>query len=178
MIFLKKSINKIIIIIILILLISILYLHFTREKEYIKSFDNGTKIIKIYSNKNIKSIYQKIEEENNNDKIKKILNKNGVDKFILNNNGNITAGKHYSNEKYLVSLIYDDKIEDIVQLENESMYIYEKDNFFVVAINDTLKKAEEDVVDYLSSKKLNEDKSVYVIDEDKNMTINFKKHIK
>jgi len=177
MIFLKENINKIIFIVILILLFVIFYLNLSREKEYIKSF-NDTKIIKIYTNKNAEKIYPRIENENDNDKIKKILNEYGIDKFILNNNGKITAGEHYNSDKYLVSIVMDNEIKDIVSIENESMYIYETDNTLIAAINKTMKDAEKDIAHYLTQEKLDERKTIYVIKENKNMTDKFKKYIK
>jgi len=177
MIFLKKHINKIILIIIIFLLLLVFYSYLTREKEYIKTF-NDMITIKVYTDKNPDKIFSLIEKEYNSDVIKKILIKNDVEKFIINNDGNITAGKHYNNKKYLVSIIKENKVEDIVMLENESMFVYEDEEILIAAINDTLKKAEDDITKYLSNKELSEKKKLYIIDENKKITKQFEVHIK
>ena len=177
--FLKKNINYIIFAIIVILMIIVVVLYFSKEKEVIKTFKNeGTQVLKIYTNKNPDKIFKKIGDENNSDKIVKILKENGVEKFILNNNGSVTAGTHYSGGKYAVSIVKNNKVTDIVYLENESLYINEDDNNLAAAINKSYNEAKKDAEELLEKKEIKTDNPVYLIkDKTKTMSSSFKQYL-
>lgn len=178
--FLKENLNFIIFGIILILLVVIIFLYFFKEKEIIKTFNNdGVQMIKIYTNKNADKIFSKIEKETDSNKISTMLRNEGVDKFIINNNGAITAGKHYDGDKYLVSLVKKDKVVDIVRLENESLFVSEKDDILVAVIHKDLSKAKTISNKCLDDKQVDESYAVYLIDgSNKKMTKKFENHLK
>ena len=178
--FLKQNINYIILAIILILLIVIAILYFTKEKESVTTFKNdGIQLVKIYTNKNANKIFKKIENENNTNDIVKILENEDVSKYIINNNGIITAGNHYGDGKYSVSIIKDGKATDIVYLKNETLYILEDDDALAAAINKDYDKAKETASETLENKEVNEEYASYLIVNDKKMmTNNFKKYLK
>ena len=55
-------------------------------------------------------------------KVSEYLEKNNINKYIINEDGNIIAGKRYGKEKYIVSINNSDgKIIDFAYLENKSM---------------------------------------------------------
>jgi len=50
------------------------------------------------------------------------LNQKEINQYLINEDGNISAGKHYNNQKYAISInTKSNKILDIVYLENKSM---------------------------------------------------------
>ena len=178
--FLKKNINYIILVIIFILLIIIGVLYFTKEKESVVTFKNdGVRLLKIYTNKNENKIFKKIENITDTNEIVKTLKKEGISKYIINNNGVITAGNHYGDGKYSVSIIKDGKVMDIVYLENETLYIVEDNDSLAASINKDYEKAKEEANKVLENKGLNEDAASYLIENNnKKMTKTFKKYLK
>lgn len=178
--FLKKNINYIILVIIFILLIIIGVLYFTKEKESVVTFKNdGVRLLKIYTNKNENKIFKKIENITDTNEIVKTLKEEGISKYIINNNGVITAGNHYGDGKYSVSIIKDGKVMDIVYLENETLYIVEDNDSLAASINKDYEKAKEEANKVLENKGLNEDAASYLIENNnKKMTKTFKKYLK
>lgn len=53
-----------------------------------------------------------------------------IEKYIINENGNITAGKRYSDKKYMISLNIPDEnnLIKVINLENEALAIYNSKN--------------------------------------------------
>ncbi len=178
--FLKQNINYIIFAIIFILLIIIFFLYSTKEKESISTFKNdGIQLVKIYTNKNANKIFKKIEKEKDTNNIIKILNDEGVSKYIINNNGIVTAGNHYGDGKYSVSIIKDGKVTDIVYLKNETLYIVEEDNSLAASIDKDYNKAKENANQIIKNKELKEENASYLIENNKKtMTKKFKKYLK
>lgn len=178
--FLKKNINYIILVIIFILLIIIGILYFTKEKESIVTFKNdGVRLLKIYTNKNENKIFKKIENITDTNEIVKTLKEEGISKYIINNNGVITAGTYYGDGKYSVSIIKDGKVMDIVYLENETLYIVEDNDSLAASINKDYEKAKEEANKVLENKELNESVASYLIENNnKKMTKKFKKYLK
>lgn len=178
--FLKKNINYIILVIIFILLIIIGILYFTKEKESIVTFKNdGVRLLKIYTNKNENKIFKKIENITDTNEIVKTLKEEGISKYIINNNGVITAGNHYGDGKYSVSIIKDGKVMDIVYLENETLYIVEDNDSLAASINKDYEKAKKEANKALENKEQNESVASYLIENNnKKMTKKFKKYLK
>lgn len=90
-------------------------------------------------------------------KVEEYLQKNNIDKYIINEDGNIITGKGINKEKYKVSIMYQNKLLAIAKLENESMAT--KGN------TDTFKPY---MVNPLTSTKHKENKMVVVIHKDIN----------
>lgn len=133
---------------IIILLIIFLICQRTGIKEYSKTYKyfNHSIVLKIYENKNIFDNVDKIfkKSDNNVQAINDVVNflkKNNIDKYIINDNGDITAGRHYKNDKFKISINYDNSVLDIVSIKNESM-VTRKDCTYkmVVVIGGDLKK--------------------------------------
>lgn len=177
--FLKKNLNYLIFGIIVILLILVIYIYVTKEKEVIKTFRNdGVQMVKIYTNKNPDKILAAISKETDSDKMAKKLEKMGVSKFIINNNGAITAGKHYSDGKYAVSIVKKNRVTDVVYLENESLYISQKDDVLSASIAKSYKQAKENATKLLKDGNIKVTSAVYLIDEkNKKMSKSFKKYL-
>lgn len=138
--------NYIIFGIITILLLFIL-LTSNKTKEYIKSFEYFDEVItiKLYSDKKVDKIWNGIDkickkkQENGAlvvMDIEKYLIENNITTYLINENGNITAGDHYNNSKYKISLTDNNgKLIDIVYLKNTSMAVFrdsKSDNFITV----------------------------------------------
>ncbi len=51
----------------------------------------------------------------------KYLKKEGITKYLISDDGDISAGDYYQKGKYRVSISYNNKLLNIVSLENESM---------------------------------------------------------
>ncbi len=49
------------------------------------------------------------------------LKENNIDKFLISDDGDISAGQHYSSNSYKVSISYEDEVLEIATIENESM---------------------------------------------------------
>lgn len=173
-----KYINRVICVIITILLILICFINLTKEKEYIKNINENI-LVKIYTNQNGTKILKDLKRETDSDVIAEKLKNQKVPKFIINNKGNITAGKHYNNGKYVVSIIRDDNVIDFVYLENETLYLKENGVYFVSTIAKTFKEAKEIAKTILKEKKIDEKYKIYFMEKDKkNISQAFKNRIK
>lgn len=170
------KINYIIFSIVLILMCLSIFLLIFRDKEIIKTLNENI-TVKLYTNKSEK-IIDKIKDTKDSDEIASILKKENVDKFIINNNGNITAGKHYDNGKYLVSLLHNNNLLDIIELENESLYVINEKDFYVAVISKNIKSAKAVALD-VKNGILDENKKIYIYkNEKKEVTKSFNKYIK
>ncbi len=95
-------------------------------------------------------------------KVETYLKEHGIDKYIINEDGNIIAGKRYDNNKFKISINdTNGAILDIVTLENQSMAVKGNTSVFKAYM-----------VNPLTSKKEGESKIVAVIADDIN-TANF-----
>ncbi len=90
--------------------------------------------------------------------VKKYLEENGVDKYIINEDGNIIAGNHYNNDKYKVSIT--DASGNLVEI------VYLKGKAMATKGNTTTFKPY--MVNPLTSSKMKENKLVSVISDDLN----------
>ena len=149
----KKIIDKrnyIILLVILFLIIWILF--FSKNKAYIESFNYEDEVItfSVYDKVNHKKLtadinniykedvdfddlkdiakkmdtdYESIKVSYVTDMVLDYFKENGIEKYIINESGNIIAGKHYNNEKYKVSISNPttDEVIGIAILENKAM---------------------------------------------------------
>ena len=67
----------------------------------------------------------------------KYFDKSGIKKYLINEDGNVSAGKRYSDDKYSVSVMNpkNGDILKIVKLENESMVTVKDDKNLVSVIH-------------------------------------------
>lgn len=126
--FILDKINYIILLIIIILLFWIFNID---KNAFINSYKykDGLITIKIYNDvdssvsKKIKKIVDTSDEPGY--KITNLIinyfKERKIDKYIINENGNITTGKRYGKNKYKISINSDDGILKIVNVENESV---------------------------------------------------------
>ncbi len=56
------------------------------------------------------------------------LKENNIDKYLISDNGDISAGNYYTDGSYKVSISYEDEILDIASFENKSMITRSNDN--------------------------------------------------
>ncbi len=168
----KKIIDKrnyIILLVILFLIIWILF--FSKNKAYIESFNYEGEVItfSVYDKVNhkkltadinniykedvdfddLKDIAKKMDTDYESIKVSYVIDmvldyfkENGIKKYIINESGNIIAGKHYNNGKYKVSISNPntDEVIGIAILENKAMAT-ENDGLYdsvVVICNDNL----------------------------------------
>ncbi|MBQ9011501.1 MAG: FAD:protein FMN transferase [Bacilli bacterium] len=91
-------------------------------------------------------------------KIKKYLEKNGIDSYIINEEGNIITGSHYNKSKYKISITdVDGKLVDIVNLKNMNM-----------AIKGNVSEYKPYMFNSISGEKVLNNKLVVVVDKDLN----------
>lgn len=172
------KINYIIFSIIFLLIVLIVFLNITKEKEIIKTLESNI-TVKLYTNKKENEIIKKINKITDSDLLSSTLEKEGITKYIFNNNGNISAGNYYKKGKYSVSLIYKENLLEIIKLKNECLYIKSEDDFYIAVIDKTMKNAKKTLDNYLKTNKLDENKKIYVFkDDEKKFTKKFEKHIK
>lgn len=126
-----------------------------KEYNFKTNIDNlNTKDKNTLTNINIDSIIGSYATN----KVKEYLEENGITKYIINEDGNIIAGKYYNEGKYAVSINKNESdVIDIVYLENESM-----------AIKGNTKTFKPYMVNPITSKKNEENKIVAVIAKDLN----------
>lgn len=125
-----------------------------RNRTFIESFDLNDKVLTviIYEKIDVKKVTNNIEKicnkwEKKKEKVnylnsyavKEIIryfNKSGIKKYLINEDGNVSAGKRYSKDKYSVSILNpeNEDILKIVKLENESMITVKDDNNSVSVI--------------------------------------------
>lgn len=90
-------------------------------------------------------------------KVEDYLKRNKIDKYIINEDGNIITGKGINNEKYKISIMYQDKLLAIANLENKSMATKGNVNTFKTYM-----------INPITSTKHKENKMIVVIHEDIN----------
>lgn len=150
--------NYIIFFIIIVLIVRLMSMVKSRS-VYVKSYSYGDEIItiNIYNhidekkvNKDLKKIYASYEKNKilgylTTDKVLEYFKTKKIDKYIINEGGNITVGKRYSRNKYKISIINPDnnKILKIVNLENESMATINNNYDVLTVISDDNIKANE-----------------------------------
>lgn len=150
----KKIIEKRNYIILIIIIVLLFWIFNNKNKTFVESFDLNDKVLTVI-------IYEKIDDKKVINKIEKIcdkwekskkkvnylnsyavkelidyFNKTGIKKYLINEDGNISAGKRYKNDKYSVSILNpkNGDILRIVKLENESMVTVKDDNNSVSVI--------------------------------------------
>lgn len=137
-----------------------------KSKVYVDTFKFDKNVITVmiydtidtkYVKKNIEDIcqkdYKKIDKNVTNDdlysgyvaiKIEKFLKDNNINKYIINENGDITVGKRYNNKPYKISINdVNNKVLKIVNLENENIStIRDNNNSISIIGKDTIKNKE------------------------------------
>lgn len=68
---------------------------------------------------------------------------NNIKKYIVNQNGDITVGKRYNKDKYKISLLDNEKLMNILKLENKSVATRKSGKFKSYMVNPKTSKKEE-----------------------------------
>ncbi len=68
---------------------------------------------------------------------------NNIKKYIVNQNGDITVGKRYNKDKYKISLLDNEKLMNILKLENKSVATRKNGKFKSYMVNPKTSKKEE-----------------------------------
>lgn len=157
---------------IIILLVIFLICQRIGIKEYAKTYEyfDHKITLKIYENKNIFNDVDKILKKSDNSvnavkKIQKYLKTKKIDKYIINDNGDITAGKHYKRDKFKISINYENDVLDIVEIKNESM-VTRKDCTYkmIVIIGKDIVKTTKKAEEFCKSGNISKDYKVYWYD--------------
>lgn len=132
----KSIIDKRNYLILFVIIVLSFFILFNKEEIYVNSFNKDDKniTVMIYENVgNISKDLKKIIDNSKNDviayDIKNYLKSKNIHKYLINEDGDITAGKRYGKYKYKISINdpHDGKVLKIVSLENESMVTYKDD---------------------------------------------------